>query len=220
MNKLETDSILFEIDGRKILSDVYMCCDKGQVVGILGRNGSGKSSLLKIIFGRLRAQSQSVRFDKKYVAVPYAKKGLVQYLPQHYLLPDRLKIKTGIKLLVANDKIGTIKSINLIEKNLHKRAGEVSGGERRFIEALLVLFSPCEFTLFDEPFSYLSSVLIEELIPLIQAEAKTKGIIVTDHMYRHILDISDQTYLLINGVMKTVEDREDLVEYGYITSTD
>ena len=53
MNSLKVDSVQLEFDGRKILRDVYLFCKQGEVIGLLGRNGCGKSSLLKIIFGTL-----------------------------------------------------------------------------------------------------------------------------------------------------------------------
>lgn len=218
MNKLEADSILFDIEGRRILSDIYLSCEKGQVVGLLGRNGSGKSSLLKIIFGMLRAQSQSVRFDGSYVKIPYAQKGLLQYLPQHNLLPDKLKIKSAINLFVDLRMIEKVLDIPLIKRNCSKRANEISGGERRFIETLMILYSQSHFVLLDEPFSHLSPVLMEELIPLIRAQSKEKGIVITDHLYQHILDISNVTYLIQNAVMRKIQNKKELAEYGYLNN--
>ncbi len=82
MNTLEVDSVNLAFGGRKILTDVYLKCETGDVVGLLGRNGSGKSSLMKIIFGTLRGESQSVRLNGQYVKQLFKSPNTVHYLPQ------------------------------------------------------------------------------------------------------------------------------------------
>ena len=64
MCKLQVDSVDLSFDDRKILQDIYLDCKKGEVVGLLGRNGSGKSSLLKIIFGTLIATHKYVSIER------------------------------------------------------------------------------------------------------------------------------------------------------------
>ncbi len=61
-HRLEADSIQLEFDGRKILSSIYLKCETGKITGLLGRNGQGKSCLMKIIYGILKCE-KSVRFD-------------------------------------------------------------------------------------------------------------------------------------------------------------
>ena len=79
---LETDSIQLEFDGRRILSDIYIKCETGKITGLLGRNGEGKSCLMKIIYGSLKAE-KSVRIDKTAYYEVYKHPGLLLYLPQY-----------------------------------------------------------------------------------------------------------------------------------------
>ncbi|HEY9195808.1 MAG TPA: ABC transporter ATP-binding protein, partial [Mucilaginibacter sp.] len=65
---LKTDSVVLEFNGRKILRDVYLECKQGEVLGILGRNGCGKSSLLRIIFGTLKADYQHVSINGQFIS--------------------------------------------------------------------------------------------------------------------------------------------------------
>ena len=65
MNSLEVDSVILDFGMRRILQDVYLKCETGRITGLLGRNGTGKSSLMKIIFGKLRLSSSSVRLNNK-----------------------------------------------------------------------------------------------------------------------------------------------------------
>lgn len=66
IHTLEADGIMLEFGERRILQNIYLQCKTGEVVGILGRNGQGKSCLMNIIYGKLKPLSKSVRIDKKY----------------------------------------------------------------------------------------------------------------------------------------------------------
>jgi ABC-type multidrug transport system ATPase subunit len=90
---LEADSMWLEYAGQKILQSVHIRITKGEVTGLMGRNGTGKSSLLKMIFGTLRGQSQSVRVDRYYVSHPYLEKNLIRYLPKQHFVPPNLRIE-------------------------------------------------------------------------------------------------------------------------------
>lgn len=81
---LKVDSVQLEFDGRKILQDVYLNCTQGQIIGLLGRNGSGKSSLLKIIFGTLTSAYKYVGINDVYIKNGYDNNQMA-YLPQHNL---------------------------------------------------------------------------------------------------------------------------------------
>ncbi|WP_255485742.1 ATP-binding cassette domain-containing protein [Dyadobacter aurulentus] len=65
---LEVDSILLEYKHRKILQNIYLRVQKGEIIGLLGRNGSGKSSLLEVIYGIRAAQNCSVRVDNNFIS--------------------------------------------------------------------------------------------------------------------------------------------------------
>ena len=90
---LEADGIRLAFDSRPVLADVYLRVQSGQVVGLLGRNGSGKSVLLQTIFGARAVPDASVRVNGRYVAPTFRVPGLVNYLPQASLLPLYLSIR-------------------------------------------------------------------------------------------------------------------------------
>ncbi|RVU02949.1 hypothetical protein EOD41_03155 [Mucilaginibacter limnophilus] len=81
----------------------------------------------------------------------------------------------------------------------------------------MIICSRADFILLDEPFTHISPVQVETFKPLIKQCAKTKGIIVTDHQYYNVLDISDRIILLNNGATKAINSAADLVEYNYIS---
>ena len=91
-HKLEADSIQLEFKGRRILSDIYLKCETGKITGLLGRNGEGKTCLMKIIYGTLRTE-KSVRFDNVVQHEAFKKPGLILYLPQFNFIPKGLSLK-------------------------------------------------------------------------------------------------------------------------------
>jgi ABC-type lipopolysaccharide export system ATPase subunit len=70
--------------------------------------------------------------------------------------------------------------------------------------------------LLDEPFSHLSPVFIDKIKPLLLAEKRHKAIVITDHMYRHILDVSEELYLLKNGSTQLIKNKKALEDYSYL----
>jgi len=90
---LEIDSIELSFDQKKILYGVYLKAETGKVTGVLGRNGCGKTCLLRILFGDLQPKYKNVRIDEKHLKKELFKTNQVAYLPQHKLLPRGLKVK-------------------------------------------------------------------------------------------------------------------------------
>jgi ABC-type multidrug transport system ATPase subunit len=211
---LEADSIELTFRGQKILQNIYLKIPRHQVTAVLGRNGGGKSCLLQIIFGTLTPAYKSVRWNGQYVESPYRKRGLVRYLPQHPLTPEFVRVREAFAWYGV-----PVDAVNYEKMSLWKeqRMGQLSGGERRFLETLMILLSPVQFVLLDEPFSHLSPLYVEQLKIRIQEQKLQKGILITDHLYRDVLDITDQTYLLQNGTAYLLSNpHQELIDRGYI----
>jgi ABC-type multidrug transport system ATPase subunit len=216
-NILEFDSIALSFDGRKILASVYMQCQQGEVVGLLGRNGSGKSSLMKAVFGILDVEHRSVRVNGISMHGDYCQKRIIAFLPQDKLIPSYVSLRTAFRLFEIDiDQI--ISVAPEIKDFFNFKSYELSGGSLRLIEALLILYSPAPFCILDEPFTGLMPVHIETLKNIITKSKNRKGIIVSDHMHRHVTELSDRLYLLTNGKTYEVKESERLVELGYLNS--
>jgi ABC-type multidrug transport system ATPase subunit len=215
MSKLIADSIMLNYGLKKVLQDVYIELDTGKIVGILGRNGAGKSSLLKIIFGTLQGQDQSIRVNDERNVKPYAREGLMSFLPQDDFVPSKLKVKTVFKMFNINKDV-LFTDFPVFSKLMDTRVRDLSGGERRLLETYLVLKKDVKFVLLDEPFSYLMPLHVEKLKELIKVEKANKCIVITDHMYKAVEELSDILYLVNNGKAYKVDRREQLVELGYL----
>lgn len=212
---LEVDNVELYFKEKRILSGVYLKGESGQVTGILGSNGCGKSCLLNIAFGNLKPKYKLIRIDSKPVLKPlYLTKNAV-ILPQLNFTPNQMKLKSAFKIFKVDwmDFINTFESLN-ISKDM--RFNRLSGGERRLVETFIILKSDKPIVFLDEPFSHLAPLHIEAIKTIISEEKQRKIIIITDHMYRHIVDVSDNIYLLKNGCTKKIKNLTELEDYNYL----
>jgi lipopolysaccharide export system ATP-binding protein len=214
---LKADSIEIDFDGRKILQGVYLECKQGEVLGLLGRNGCGKSTLLKIIFGSLTPSHKYVAIDGEFIGKGYLK-NRIAYLPQQHYLPQGIKIKNLAPPLVDPLLWEEFSNYPVYQNCYNKRAEQLSGGEWRQLEMLMVLYSKAQFILLDEPFTHISPIQVDEFIGIIKSRAQSKGIIVTDHYYKNVLEVSNRLLIINNGYTHTITNSTELIKYGYINA--
>lgn len=214
-NTLEADSIVYEIAGRRILSDIYIQLKTGRITGLLGRNGQGKSTLMKIIFGTLTPLTKSVRINGRHIHKPYLETNLITYLPQFNCFPADRKVTDLFKDFKVDYAVFDSRFTHLAF-NSNLKLNQLSGGNRRFIETYLLLFTPGLFAFLDEPFSHLSPVRVQEMSILIREASKQKGILISDHCYEEILRISDELYVLQSEKIKLIRSNEELAASGYL----
>lgn len=214
-NILEADSILLEFGLKRVLTDIYMRFEEGNITGILGRNGAGKSCLLKIIFGSLEAQNSNIRFNGVSLQNPFQHSDRIRYMPQFSFIPNNLRLTKVFKLFGVDPEMfaGDFPEIT---NNLESRFKTFSFGQKRLIETYLILKSKSDFILLDEPFSYLMPLNIEKLKGIIQVEKKHKGIVITDHLYRELTGITDVLYLISDGKSHQIKHQKELQLYGYV----
>lgn len=214
INTLEVDSVFLEFDTKIVLQDIYLKCDSGKVTGLLGRNGTGKSCLMKILFGELIPDYKSVRINGNALMNTYRAPGDIRYLPQTRFVPNFLTVKRIFKDFNLNFA-GLLTYFPEFEKFYTSKLSNLSGGERRIIEIYIILVSQTKFCLLDEPFSHVMPLHIDTIKRLILREKTNKGILVTDHMYNHIVDICDSLYLIRDGKTYLTNSIQDLETLGY-----
>lgn len=214
---LEVDSVLYSIGERKLLSDIFLRCSTGEIVGLLGRNGCGKTTLLKIIFGTKHTDNKHISIDGKVYQQPYLHTGLLAYLPQQDFLPKNIPLSKIIRLyLPQQEKQNSVKQNKRMQKHLAKRADELSKGELRYFELLLLLQLDVKFLLLDEPFSGVEPLYVEQIEELLLSHLFTKGFLITDHDYRAVLRVSNRLMLLTDGACRPISSTEELIDWGYM----
>ncbi|NQY30005.1 MAG: ATP-binding cassette domain-containing protein [Flavobacteriaceae bacterium] len=217
MNTLHVDSINKSYDNNKILSDIFLTCKKGEIVGLIGRNGSGKSTLLKIIFGIEKCEHKFIQIGDKVINNIASRRTLINYLPQENFLPNNIKIKSLINLFQPKENRHELVNNDYIKPLLHKKNQELSGGEKRIVEILLIIHSNAEFILLDEPFNGVSPIVRTYIINYIRKIKSSKGFIITDHDYENVINLADKIMFLKDGVLKEVINQKQLVDSGYLT---
>ncbi|UJH92604.1 ATP-binding cassette domain-containing protein [Antarcticibacterium sp. 1MA-6-2] len=213
---IEIDNVELSYSTEVLLKGIYLKAETGKITSILGTNGCGKSSLLKVIFGSLNPHHKLIRINNKPHLKPlYTYKGIVKYLPQDPFIPTHLKLKTVFKVFGVSweDFVADFSNHSGYQ---NYNVNELSGGERRIVEIYLILKSKAEILLLDEPFTHLAPIYIEQFKKLLKAEARTKAIILTDHLYQHIIDLADDLYLIKNGCTKLVKDPRELEDQQYL----
>ncbi|MCB0382103.1 MAG: ABC transporter ATP-binding protein [Psychroserpens sp.] len=214
---LEVDNIELYFSNKCLLHGIYLKAETGKTTAILGSNGCGKSSLLQIIFGTIRPKYKLIRIDNKpLLKLPYKSK-LIGLLPQHHFTPDHVTISKLFKLLNVDWKDFTTNFENLSHYK-HYTINKLSGGERRLIEAFLIIKGEHKIILLDEPFSHIAPLYIEKIKCLIEEEKDKKVIIVTDHLYKHVIDTADYLYILKDGHTKLIHNLKDLEFFKYVSS--
>lgn len=214
--KLHNAAISF---GKKeVLKEVSFSLKTGEVLGIFGRNGCGKSTLLRMIFGTIKKGSISISMDGvKFNPSSNITSECIAYLPQHSFLPKNIKVRDLIPIYFSEEKKQDTIFYDLqIAKLTAKKVGELSLGQIRYLEVLLVGNLDHPFMMLDEPFSMIEPLFKIEIKNLLNKLKLEKGIIITDHYYEDVLDITTQNLLIKNGTGIHIESKEDLKKLEYL----
>lgn len=213
MLTLSIDSVFHRYGSRPVLKGAWLKAHSKKVCGVLGRNGCGKSTLLKILYGVVKADSATVLVNQSYIKCPYQEPGLIALLPQDPFVPGHLKVKHALNMyLQAPDKL--LQEDPFLRTLYTKKVKVLSGGERRYFETVLVLNLNTHFVILDEPFTGIEPRWIGAISDEIQKS--NAGIIITDHMYQNVLNISDSLYLIKHGQTLEMNHPEDLIQHQYL----
>ena len=203
---------------RKVVQDVSLAVQKGEVVGLLGPNGAGKTTSFYMIVGLVRADAGEISIDSESIGhMPIhrrARMGL-SYLPQEASIFRKLTVQENVRavLELQQDDAGKALGRAAIEARLdallkdlrvdHLRdspAPALSGGERRRVEIARALATQPRFILLDEPFAGIDPIAVIEIQRIIGfLKSRGIGVLITDHNVRETLGICDHAYIINDG---------------------
>jgi lipopolysaccharide export system ATP-binding protein len=216
---------------RKVVHDVSMKVDKGEVVGLLGPNGAGKTTSFYMIVGLVRADGGQILIDGQDVTRSpmhqRARLGL-SYLPQEASVFRKLSVADNVRAILElqHDDAGLALTPSAIEQQLehlltdlrvdHLRdspALALSGGERRRVEIARALASQPRFILLDEPFAGIDPIAVIEIQRIIAfLKQRGIGVLITDHNVRETLGICDHAYIISDGRVLAQGTPEVIIE--------
>jgi lipopolysaccharide export system ATP-binding protein len=197
---------------RLVIRDVSLTLGRGEVVALLGPNGSGKTTCFYAIAGLVTPESGQVIIDGRDVtALPMyrrAKLG-IGYLPQEMSIFRGLSVESNILAILEiaepdrttrREKLEELLSEFSIEHLRRAPAMALSGGERRRVEIARCLAAGPKYVLLDEPFAGVDPIAVGEIRGLVH-DLKNRGIgvLITDHNVRETLEIVDRAYILHDG---------------------
>ena len=222
MDLLKVTDVNKSYGKKAILKNINLDCKVGEIIGIFGRNGTGKSTLLKLIFGTVKADSILIKINSEIISqkaiIPSKRIG---YLPQDTFLPKERKVREIIPFFFPKgddqDKVFYSPQVSSFEKI---KIGKLSLGQLRYLELLIIGNLNHQFLMLDEPFSMIEPIYKDVIKSLLLKLKKTKGIILTDHYYNDVLEITDENFVIKDSEIIKVADKSDLVKYEYLRSNE
>ena len=218
MHKLSVTGLIKSFGTARVLDNISFNLQTGDILGIFGRNGSGKSTMLKVLFGTVKANAITVHLNNKLLKTTHViPNGVIGYLPQDSFLPNNLKVRNVIPMYFKeSDLQDKIFYASGISKITDTKVGSLSMGELRYLELLLVGNLNHPFLMLDEPFSMIEPLYKERIKEFLNELKTTKGIILTDHYYKDVLSISTSNIILKNGNITTANNESALRAEGYL----
>jgi lipopolysaccharide export system ATP-binding protein len=212
MLKLQAADLSKSYRGRKVVDDVSLEIQQGEVVGLLGPNGAGKTTTFYIIVGLARPDLGRVLLDGEDITdLPMylrARSG-ISYLPQEPSVFRKLTAEENLMAVLETlpvtpeqrrDRVEELLAQMGLEGVRNSPAHVLSGGERRRLEIARSLVLSPSFVLLDEPFSGIDPLTVVDLQKIIADLSQAGiGVLVTDHNVRETLAVTDRAYIINNG---------------------
>jgi lipopolysaccharide export system ATP-binding protein len=209
--------------GRRVVNDISVQVEQGEIVGLLGPNGAGKTTSFYMIVGLIQPNEGKIFLENKEITgLPMYKRAKlgIGYLAQEASVFRKLSVEENIMAVLEMTKMPKAEQKEKVESlleefsltHVRKNLGMVlSGGERRRTEIARALAVDPKFVLLDEPFAGVDPIAVEE-IQTIVAKLKTKniGILITDHNVNETLSITDRAYLMFEGRLLKAGTAEEL----------
>ncbi len=208
----EVIDLVKSYSGKPVVNGLSFHVQKGEIVGLLGPNGAGKTTAFYMAVGLIQPDSGQVLFNGVDVTnKPIHKRAIMGmgYLAQEPSVFRSLTVEENILCILeglVGNKAERKKRLEELLEELHltrlakKKAGALSGGERRRLEITRALITNPSFLLLDEPFANIDPISVHELKELIRILAnKNISILITDHNAREIFTIVDRSYIVSEG---------------------
>ena len=225
MHKLEAKNLVKTIKKTKIISDISMEVRSGEVVGLLGHNGAGKTTSFYIICGLLLPSSGKVFFDNRDITgLSLHKRSQlgIGYLPQEssvfkdLSVEENLMIAAEVCLENEEERMKRIEEL-LEEFNIepirNRKGVNLSGGERRRVEIARALVKKPKFILLDEPFAGVDPIAVLDIQNIIKKLLKFNiGVLITDHNVRETLSVCNRAYVINKGMLLASGDSNEIYE--------
>lgn len=221
--KLRAENITKSYKGRRVVKEISLEVNRGEIVGLLGPNGAGKTTSFYMIVGLVKPNGGKIFLDTmeitKFPMYKRAQHG-IGYLAQEASVFRKLSVEHNILSVLQLTKLSKKEQYAKMEalleefgiKHIRKNRGDLlSGGERRRTEIARALATDPSFILLDEPFAGVDPVAVEDIQRIVaQLKNRNIGILITDHNVQETLAITERSYLMFEGSILKAGTPEEL----------
>ena len=221
--KLRSEHLVKQYGAKRVVNDVSVEVNQGEIVGLLGPNGAGKTTSFYMFVGLVRPDEGKVFLEDTEISTwPMFKRAQngVGYLPQEASVFRELSVEENIQAILEMTSLSKEAQAEKLESliaefglgKVRKNLGKVlSGGERRRTEIARALATDPKFILLDEPFAGVDPIAVEDIQQIVaKLRQKNIGILITDHNVQETLSITDRAYLLFEGKLLKHGTAEEL----------
>lgn len=220
---IRTENLVKYYGRRRVVDEVSIELEQGQIVGLLGPNGAGKTTTFYMVVGFIRPTEGKVFLDEEEITdrpmYRRAKRG-IGYLPQEPSVFRKLSVEDNLKAVLEMTDFSREEQKERLEMLIDEfgletvresRGDTLSGGERRRTEIARALATDPKFILLDEPFAGIDPIAVEDIQSIVSTlKTKNIGILITDHNVQETLSITDRAYLMFEGRILRSGSSEEL----------
>lgn len=223
-SKLEARGLVKTYRRRRVVNDVALSLQQGEIVGLLGPNGAGKTTTFYMIVGLIQPLSGRIVLDGTDItSMPMYKRARqgIGYLSQEPSIFRKLSVEDNILAILetldlsASERKSRLETLldELSIKHLrHSKAFALSGGERRRLEITRALVTQPKFMMLDEPFAGVDPIAVHDIQQIVADLRKRQiGVLISDHNVEQTLDIVDRAYIMFDGQVKVSGTVRELV---------
>ena len=221
---LEATGLVKMYRRRKVVNDVALRLQQGEIVGLLGPNGAGKTTTFYMIVGLIPPMAGQILLDGRDItSMPMYRRARlgVGYLSQEPSIFRKLSVEDNILAILETLPLSAAERRSRLEQLLDElsikhlrqsKAYSLSGGERRRLEITRALVTQPKFMMLDEPFAGVDPIAVHDIQQIV-ASLKTRqiGVLISDHNVEQTLDIVDRAYIMFDGQVKVSGAVRDLV---------
>ncbi len=209
---LRAENIMKMYGSRKVVKNISLEVQQGEIIGLLGPNGAGKTTSFYMIVGMIKPNEGKIYLNDQEITkdsmYKRAQKG-IGYLAQEASVFRKLSVEDNIMSILQFTDLTKQQQKEKLESliaefslgHVRKNRGDLlSGGERRRTEIARALASDPNFILLDEPFAGVDPIAVEDIQSIVaHLKDRNIGILITDHDVQATLAITDKTYLMFEG---------------------
>ncbi|MBI1967093.1 MAG: LPS export ABC transporter ATP-binding protein [Gemmatimonadetes bacterium] len=223
-SRLEAGHLVKSYKSRRVVNEVSVHLEQGEIVGLLGPNGAGKTTTFYMITGLIRPDQGRILIDGRDMTTEpmyrRARAG-IGYLAQEPSVFRKLTVEENVLAILETlpitpeERRGRLEGLldELAIKHLRRqKAFQLSGGERRRLEITRALVTHPKFMLLDEPFAGVDPIAVHDIQTIIAGlRHRGIGVLITDHNVEQTLDIVDRAYIMFEGKVQVSGTVRELV---------